>query len=244
LLARAVAASRIDHARAVAMLADVILTGRDQRPPLLGGLEPPMVAWYPPMEVDWMTPGARRAAAQALRQASPHEFPAGLDRAGQLALSALRTVGRTARADVEIAAAHGVRLHNPYLDSRVLDAVAAVPAWRRTSPAAFKPLLLDAFPGLLPQVVAARTTKGSYEADHYRGLRANLTSLRRFVDGRLARLGLISPGPLGRTLDLAAAGLPVPVAGLEQVITTEVWLRAVESTPPTRWVRTRGTVTA
>jgi asparagine synthase (glutamine-hydrolysing) len=238
----AIRASSVDHATAARQLAGQILTGSGGHA-RLGEVEPLHVDWYPATDAAWMTLDAREAAAQVVRQAAERPVPPGLEYAGQLTVSALQTVGRTARADAQIAAAHGIRQHNPYLDGRVVDSVASIPPRHWSTPAEFKPLLRAAFPGLLPAAVATRATKGSYEADHYRGLRANLAALRRLADGRLAGLGLVDPAPLRRTLQAAASGLPIPVSHLESVITTEAWLHTVDSAPPIRWERAPATVT-
>ncbi|MGH3899254.1 MAG: asparagine synthase-related protein [Pseudonocardiaceae bacterium] len=95
------------------------------------------------------------------------------------------------RADAQLAEFHGIPLHNPFIDSRVIDVSLSVPLDQRPGPADYKPILRESVRDLLPTVLAARTTKGDATADRYHGLRANLD--------HLLRTDLISPrGLLGQ----------------------------------------------
>jgi asparagine synthase (glutamine-hydrolysing) len=91
--------------------------------------------------------------------------------------------------------------------------------------------------GLLAPETSARTTKGSFEADHYTGLRANLAELSELADGRVAALGLLHPGRFRGHLARAAAGLPMPLATLEQAVAVEAWLTAHHRDPAPAWTR-------
>ncbi|MGH3857384.1 MAG: hypothetical protein ACRDR6_28655, partial [Pseudonocardiaceae bacterium] len=103
------------------------------------------------------------------------------------------------------------------------------------SPEAYKPLLIRAFPNLLPKSLEKRTTKGSFEIDHYRGAHAHAPLLHDLVDGELAALGLIKPKPLHDVINLAALGLPVNLTSIEMLLSAEAWLRAVKAAPATPW---------
>ena len=96
-------------------------------------------------------------------------------------------------------------------------------------------MLSGAVADLLPPTVANRGTKGSFDADHYRGIRANLAALLPLADGHLAAAGLVAPAAIRDMLTQAAAGLQVALASLESVLTAEVWLRAVNAAPPITW---------
>ena len=154
----------------------------------------------------------------------------------QRALAEIQTVGRTARADAQLAEVFGIRLHNPFTDSAVIAAALSLPAWERGDPWRYKPLLTDAVDGLLPPRLAARTTKGTFDADHHRGMRANLHTLLGLADGHLAALGLIDTGQLRTAIRNAAAGLPTPFGLLEPVLAAETWLRAVATAPAKAWI--------
>ncbi len=179
----------------------------------------------------WATPLARELAREATSRPS---LP-GLDTAGLATMNEIRSVARTARADVQLAEWCGVRLHNPLLDAQVVDTVLGVPAWRRGSPRSYKPLLAASVADLLPAVIAGRGTKGSFDADHYRGLRVHLDAVLDLAGGRLAALGLVDPAGLRATLELASAGLPVAFADFEPVLAAEVWLRRLAIGPPITW---------
>lgn len=88
---------------------------------------------------------------------------------------------------------------------------------------------------LLPPAIATRTTKGSFDADHYRGLRANLPAVLDLAGGRLAELGLVDARRLRAALQRGAAGLPAPFGLLEPAIAIEVWLRSLSGAPLGRW---------
>ncbi len=143
--------------------------------------------------------------------------------------------GRTARADAQLAESFGIRLHNPYTDSAVIAAALSVPAWERGDPWHYKPLLTDALTGLLPPSIAARTTKGGFDADHHQGLRASLPAVLGLADGHLAALGLVDPRQVRKAILHAAAGLPAAFGLLEPVLAAEAWLRAIAAAPPATW---------
>lgn len=147
----------------------------------------------------------------------------------------MAVVGRTARADVQLAEWHGIALHNPFVDSRVIDTYLSIPLDARPGPAQFKPILRDAMRDLFPPALAARTTKGTFTSDYYGGVRANLPTLLVLANGHLAAAGLVDPAALRHTLTLAAAGVPDTFAIVQTVIATEVWLRALDTATPVAW---------
>lgn len=175
----------------------------------------------------WATPAARELATAGGSGTVRTSWP---DAGTRVAVESIQAVGRTARADIQVAAHHGIALHNPFTDPQVITACLAVPAWQRCTPFQYKPLLTTAMSGLLPEQIATRRTKGDFTPDHYLGLRANLTALHELADGRLADLGLVDPNALRRSLDHAAAGMPVAFSEFEPVLAAEVWLRAVKAT--------------
>lgn len=159
----------------------------------------------------------------------------GLSAADQQMLIEIRAVGRTAGADTQIAHAYGIDLHNPYCDGQVIGAAVAVPAWERGSARQYKPLLATALRQVIPPALATRMTKGVFEADHHRGLRAHLNDILALVDGELAVLGLTDPAALRRAISQAAAGLPTHFGFLETTLACDAWLRALRVAQPIRW---------
>ncbi|MCX4745307.1 albusnodin/ikarugamycin family macrolactam cyclase [Kitasatospora sp. NBC_01287] len=232
LLWGAARATRTGRSQALATLAASIGTrGRDDH-----GL----VVWFPLLaHPAWAAPSAARLVTEAAGQAAAEADPLqGLDFSVRTLVDEIREVARTAAADTQLAAASGVELHNPFLDPLVVDAVLTTPLDRRPALHAYKPVLARAMSGLLPAETAARTTKGSFDADHYTGLRTNLAELSALADGYLAALGLLQPGRFRKHLAQAAAGLPMPLATLEQALTVEAWLIAHHRDPAPDWIRT------
>ncbi|MER7910778.1 albusnodin/ikarugamycin family macrolactam cyclase [Streptomyces sp. NPDC096068] len=195
------------------------------------------VRWFtPPPVPGWAEPAALGHVAEAAHQAAAAFDPLhSLDASTRTLVDEIREVARTARADVELVADCGIDLHNPFLDASVIDAVLRNPLERRPSLHGYKPLLVRAVGDLLPTAVAARTTKGSFDADHYTGMRANLKDLRALADGHLASLGLLDPARFRRHLQHAAAGVPMPLATVEQALTMEAWLHAHHRAPARVW---------
>jgi len=181
----------------------------------------------PPGPAPWATSKAIEMAA--------HDRGHGHEPAGSRALLEIQAVGRTARADAQLAEAFGIRLHNPFTDSAVIAAALSVPAWKRGDPWHYKPLLTCALNGLLPPGLAARTTKGTFDADHHQGLRANLPAVLSLADGHLAALRLIDPHQLSMAIRNAAAGQPTVFGLLEPVLAAETWLRSLAAAQAPAW---------
>ncbi|MET9917713.1 albusnodin/ikarugamycin family macrolactam cyclase [Streptomyces sp. NPDC006435] len=195
------------------------------------------VRWFPLLPLpDWAEPDAVGHVVEAAGRAGERaDRSAGLDASVRTLTEEIREVARTAAADAELAARCGIDLHNPFLDPSVVNAVLTTPLEHRPAVHAYKPLLVRAVRDLLPPEVAARTTKGGFDTDHYAGMRANLDDLSALADGHLAGLGLIDPRRLRSRLCRAAAGIPMPLAALEQALTTEAWLVAHHREPAPAW---------
>ncbi|MFI2210452.1 albusnodin/ikarugamycin family macrolactam cyclase [Streptomyces sp. NPDC020141] len=196
-----------------------------------------LVRWFPLMPFpSWAEPAARKELVAAAHEAAtaPDQLP-GLDFSVRTLVDEIREVARTATADAALARSCGIDLHNPFLDAVVVDTVLRTPPDRRPAVHEYKPLLRRAMADLLPPEVAARTTKGSFEADHYTGMRANLPDLLPLADGHLASFGLLSPDRFRRSLREASAGVPMPLATVEQALMAEVWLIAHHREPTPVW---------
>ncbi|MFG2827348.1 albusnodin/ikarugamycin family macrolactam cyclase [Streptomyces sp. NPDC048434] len=239
--------ARLRHSKVLPLLSDATKAARTSRRQALTNLartvgtpgrnDQGSVRWFPLLPFPaWAEPTARRLLVQAAREpiAAPDKLP-GLDGSVRVLVDEIREVARTAAADADLAASCGIDLHNPFLDAAVMDTVLRTPIGQRPPLHAYKPQLSQAMAGLLPPAVAARTTKGSFDADHYAGLRANLPDLLALTDGHLTGLGLINPTSLGRALCGAAAGIPSPLATLEQALAAEAWLVAHHRDPAPAW---------
>ena len=202
--------------------------------------------WFPTSSRPaWSTREARELAATAATSSADRFDPVpAANFTAFVNAEAMADVGRTARADAQMAEVCGVPLHNPFVDSRVIDAYLSIPLEARPGPAQYKPILRQAMADLFPTALARRTTKGSFTSDFYHGMRANLADLHAMADGHLAVLGLVNPSRFRQTLTLAAAGLPDAFASVEPVIMAEVWLRAVHDSPPILWTPIPGNLGA
>ncbi|MFE9244414.1 albusnodin/ikarugamycin family macrolactam cyclase [Nocardiopsis sp. NPDC006938] len=184
----------------------------------------------------WATADARRRAGVLASEAAERSGPVRIGEfSSTMATEGIAEVGRSARADVQLAEWSGVALHNPFTDSRVIDAYLSVPLDARPGPAHYKPILGEAMANLFPVELARRSTKGDFNPDHYGGMRANLSRLHDLADGWLAALGLVDPARLRLTLSMTAAGVPVPFSTVEPAVAAEVWLRALDVADPVEW---------
>ncbi|MGC0417528.1 asparagine synthase (glutamine-hydrolyzing) [Embleya sp. AB8] len=168
------------------------------------------------------------------------ELPNTTDDANAVLAASVRTVARSANADVQLAAALGVPLHNPYFDGAVLDAVLSASPEQRCSIGRYKPLLADTFADVLPQAHRERPTKGVFVGDFHRGVRANLPRLLALADGRLAGMGLVDPGPLRAAMHAAGLGARTVWPPLLSAFAAECWLDAVGRAERIRWDASTG----
>ncbi|MEI5099338.1 albusnodin/ikarugamycin family macrolactam cyclase [Streptomyces sp. PmtG] len=166
--------------------------------------------------------------------------PTGPD--ADMALAAgLRAAARSAYAEIQLADALGLALHNPYFDGAVLDAVVSAPIEQRYSARRYKPMLADTFADLLPDAHRTRAAKGLMVGDFHLGLRRNRARVLGLADGRLAALGLIDPVPLRAAIHAAALGAETVWPPLLSALAAEVWLEAVERGPWPEWTQTAPT---
>lgn len=221
--------------RTVALSALVTSLGTRGEPPSFHG----DVSWFSSSSAaGWTTAETRgRVRRLAAGAAQTVESWAGAATPWVIA-ETMGQIGRTARADAQLAELHGIPLHNPFIDSRVIDVSLAVPLHQRPGPADYKPILRESVRDLLPTMLAARTTKGGATADRYHGLRANLGHLHELADGHLAALGLVHPDKLRDSLTRAAAGLSGGFAPIDPAVTAETWLRALCTATPVPWTTT------
>ncbi|MFJ4504442.1 hypothetical protein ACIP4N_30205, partial [Streptomyces sp. NPDC088864] len=80
------------------------------------------------------------------------------------------------------------------------------------------------------------TSKGAFEADHYGGLRAALSELLDTGGMNLAALDLIDVKRFREQVMQAAAGVPMPLAHIEQALAADAWLHTLTCTPQPAWV--------
>ncbi|MGI5505720.1 asparagine synthase-related protein [Lentzea sp. CA-135723] len=221
---RAVVMAGLGRRRALLRLADTLERGRPAGDP---AWEVSVIARWDVPQVDWLAPSARESLAAQARSVAAQESD--VDAGESVVLSQLRSHGLTQRVHREVGELAGIDVHAPFLDTAVVRAAIAVPAFRRADPAVAKPLLRKALDGLVPDRVLARETKGDYTREAYAGLRRAAPVLRKYLnDSAAAELELIDPVPVRAALEDAVNGRRVPWGALNQVLAVEVWLRERE----------------
>jgi asparagine synthase (glutamine-hydrolysing) len=189
----------------------------------------PLLDWgFPARLPPWVTPAAAQAVRELVHAEARAAEPLASGRGQHRELETMRFVSRITRQLDQMAAREGVTLAAPYYDDRVIEAGLAVRPQERITPWRYKPLIVEAMRGIVPDQSLARQTKANGSCDAAPGLRrhrAELLSL--WEDSRLGRLGLIDAGALRETCTR-----PLPPAlefgGLDQTVACEVWLRTLE----------------
>ncbi|MEV6818347.1 albusnodin/ikarugamycin family macrolactam cyclase [Nocardiopsis dassonvillei] len=178
----------------------------------------------------WGTPKSRGAVAGRLRQAVRDVNV--LEGVEAHTLRTIRQHTFDTRLFVSIAEHIGVEVALPFFDNQVVAACLSVPAVDRVSVIQTKPLLKAALSEVVPSELYARRTKGDYGACEYHGVRRNATELRALLrESRLGDLGIIRPHLVLAELERAIGGEHAAMAGINQVIAAEVWLRKLEHLP-------------
>jgi asparagine synthase (glutamine-hydrolysing) len=193
-------------------------------------METPTLDWgTPPRMPPWATRDAVDAVRELIRSTARTAEPLAETRGQHVELEAMRSTSRMVRQLGQTAARAGITLAAPYYDDRVIEAGLAVRPQDRITPWQYKPLIVEAMRGIVPDESLTRRTKdeGSYEVEAgLREQRAELLALCE--DSRLARLGLIDPNVLREV-----CSRPLPPAlqfdALYQTVACEVWLRALET---------------
>lgn len=186
----------------------------------------------------WLTRGGRRALSVLVEtraaQAAPYISPARLHERLGLELMAdghatFDTISRTR---------WGIPLHAPFLDTAVVDAALAIEPEERVRPGVYKALARPVFDGLVPGFLLHRPTKTTFSSSVYAGLRRNAPALRGIIGGSaLARAGLLDARRVLEDLERAVQGVPAPLAGLQALVVTELWLATLDTARHTWWER-------
>ncbi|MGH8899463.1 MAG: asparagine synthase-related protein [Egibacteraceae bacterium] len=196
-------------------------------PPPARGVPPH--GWGDPVRLPpWATPQAVDAARGLILEAAQDAQPLAPTRGQHETLGLVRYTGGAVRQLTGVFARAGLRLADPYLDDRVVEACLAVRLHERTTPWTYKPLLVEALRGLVPPTVLERTTKGEFSADGYAGLRRYRAELGGLCeDPIMARLGLVDRDAL-RAACLGLYPPNLPLSALDGTMACEMWLRRLE----------------
>jgi asparagine synthase (glutamine-hydrolysing) len=214
-----------DNSPYSAWLARVAETLSAPPPPM----QEPLLDWgFAPRLPPWATPAAVQAVGDQLRAEAATVEPLAAGRGQHRELETMRFVSRITRQYAQMAAGLGVTLAAPYYDDRVVEAGLAVRPQDRITPWRYKPLILEAMHGIVPDESLTRQTKANGSGDSDPGLRRHRAELLAlWEDSRLGRLGLVDAAALR---ELCAGSLPPEweLGGLDQTVACELWLRSLE----------------
>lgn len=181
----------------------------------------------PPRMFEWATPRAVAAARDVLLEAAGTAEPLAPDRGQHADLEQIRDCTRIIRQWDQMSARVGLPMASPFLDDRVIEAFLAVRPEERVTPWRYKPVLVAAMQGLVPDECLARTSKAQAATDAAAGLREHRGDLLElWRDSRLAQLGLVDAAQL-TALAQRPATPELRKAILYSTIGCEVWLRTL-----------------
>ncbi|MEV4950209.1 asparagine synthase-related protein [Streptomyces sp. NPDC053755] len=198
----------------------------------------------------WSRPGpaARWLTGEALAEVSVRlqraaTLPTSVQRPGEArARAALARASADHRVLEQAAEIRSQRLHAPFLDNQVVRACRALPESLRVQPGARADVLRTVLAGAgvhdLPSGWGAPNPAVPAAAARA-GLRAALPGLLAVFDAPLlADAGLIEARVVREALIAAADGEPVPLDGLADLVSTELWLRRLLARRGSCWTGT------
>ncbi|MFJ2025769.1 asparagine synthase-related protein [Streptomyces sp. NPDC087897] len=193
----------------------------------------PLLSWGVRQSLrPWFTEHANALITEEFRAAAEHAEPIDPWRGRHVDIDAVRMGARHFQAMEDIGTTIGLPVAAPFYDDRVLEATLAVRLPDRISPWRYKPLLVEAMRGVVPDALLARTTKDHMSSDEHQGLREHGPELAALWTGsRLAERGLVDARHL---LRLAAEPFsPVLVEhSIGSTVAGETWLRTAENAWP------------
>ncbi|ATL28873.1 asparagine synthase-related protein [Streptomyces formicae] len=236
--------ARMPHRAGVESLADRLLQRRFDEPGGAVGASLAALAWARP------GPAARWLTGEALAEVSvrlqdtrmrpggnPGQRPGDFRARAALARHAadLRILEQAAEVRFQ-------RLHAPFLDNQVVRACRALPEALRVQPGARAAILRTVLEG----AGVADLPPGWGAPSHASNAAAARTGLRMAVDDLialfdtplLAQAGLVEARVVRKALRSAAEGEPLPLDGLADLVSTELWLRRLLSRRGTCWTGT------
>ncbi|MEU9222690.1 asparagine synthase-related protein, partial [Streptomyces sp. NPDC048376] len=195
----------------------------------------PLLSWGVRQSLrPWFTDHANALITEEFRAAAAGQAePIDRWRGRHVDIDAVRMGARHFQAMEDIGMTIGLPVAAPFYDDRVLEATLAVRLEERISPWRYKPLLVEAMRGVVPDALLARTTKDHMSSDEHQGLREHAPDLADLWTGsRLAEHGLVDARQL---LRLAAEPFsPVLVEhSISSTVAGETWLRTAENAWPT-----------
>lgn len=192
----------------------------------------PLLDWsVPPRMPPWATPEAVAAARELLRAHLPYTEPRGKGHGEHRELAAMDGISQWTRHIGQMAAPLGITVAAPYYDDRVIEACLAVRTQERITPWRYKPLIVEAMRGIVPEASRTRATKANATFEEEAGLRRHRARLLALCEEpRLARLGLVDANVL-REWCRRSLSAETESYLLHATVAVEVWLRSREMTP-------------
>ncbi|MFH8886203.1 asparagine synthase-related protein [Streptomyces californicus] len=193
----------------------------------------PLLSWGVRQSLrPWFTELANSLIVEEFRAAAEGAEPIDPWRGRHVDIDAVRMGARHFQAMEDIGTTIGLPVAAPFYDDRVLEATLAVRLPDRISPWRYKPLLVEAMRGVVPDALLARTTKDHMSSDEHQGLREHGPQLAELWTGsRLAERGLVDGRQLLRLT--AEPFSPVLVEhSISSTVAGETWLRSAENAWP------------
>ncbi|AFZ26601.1 asparagine synthase (glutamine-hydrolyzing) [Cylindrospermum stagnale PCC 7417] len=152
------------------------------------------------------------------------------------AIAIIQGMGSSIKAEQQVADIYDVNLESPFLDSSVIDACLSAKPEERTSPFAYKPLLIKAFQQDLPQSIFKRNTKGEYTADELIGFRENRHIIKEILNtSLLADMGLVDIKKLQTAMQYFSIRLSDNMSFFNTTLSLEIWLRRLAQNNYSFW---------
>ncbi|MGW3013637.1 asparagine synthase-related protein [Streptomyces sp. NPDC001219] len=197
------------------------------------------LAWCRPgPAARWLTGEALAEVSVRLSEAA-HRSPAAGRPGERRARAALARQAADHRVFEQAAEVRSQRLHAPFLDNQVVLACRALPDTLRVQPGARAAVLRSVLAGAgvrdLPPGWGA-ASQLTHAASVRAGLRGAVADLERLFDTPLlADAGLVEARVVRRALRSAAEGAALPLDGLAELVSTELWLRRLVARRGSCW---------
>ncbi|MFE1950288.1 MULTISPECIES: asparagine synthase-related protein [Streptomyces] len=225
-------------------LAELLLHRRFDDPGGAVGASLAALTWARPgPAARWLTGEALAEVSVRLQAGATRPGPGPGQRPGEFrARAALARHAADLRVLEQAAEIRFQRLHAPFLDNQVVRACRALPEALRVQPGARADILRTVLEGAgvtdLPPGWGA-PSHASSEAAARTGLRASADTLIALFDTPLlAQTGLVEARVVRKALRAAADGEPLPVDGLAELVSLELWLRRLLARRGTCWTGT------
>jgi asparagine synthase (glutamine-hydrolysing) len=189
---------------------------------------PPSIWGTPDIHLPpWCTIEARSDVQRLFHSVAATALPLARNRSQHAAIDAARGSGRASRLLDQMMRTVGLPMSAPLLDDRVVECCLAVRDDEKSTPWRYKPLIVSAMRGSVPDEVLERSTKPDFTIDAHQARRTHADQLLSLCEGsRLAKLGLVNEKLLRDAC--LGAGTPVPQVALWRTLCCEVWLRSIE----------------